>query len=439
MAVRSAELWALHKTARDNFGMKQEAESNKSKNKKKTDIAAKEDDKKKKPGKKDGEKACSSLFTSAAVAVANDVRSACRRAASVVAATVSAVMDCTVGDDIDSSLISCEAAVVAAGSSLERFTAFLNTSLAEIEKRKSSAASWISGKVKSGMAAASHVATIQHLLGAASILDGQLSHWRLMLSLAREEIQHYRAEMKRAAKFGVLFYDTSCVPVTQTSPLLLHTSVIAKKKKKRQSEEGNEGKEEEESSSAPFLAKHLLGVRNILASKIILDAQEKFVERASSSGKKLLSSIATQLSQKKQSVMGSLVSNSGGGGKSQYSLYSLPPLPEVLSSEEREKIEGEANALIQKVKDTQTLEAKSVEMAVREISQLSSLITEKLVEQDEQMAQVEKNTAKSKENLEGANKELNKSKQSRWNATRTLIVLLWLCTAVVLFVHHVIR
>ncbi|GET93559.1 hypothetical protein, conserved [Leishmania tarentolae] len=131
---------------------------------------------------------------------------------------------------------------------------------------------------------------------------------------------------------------------------------------------------------------------------------------------------------------GALVTTAGGGGPQ------LPTLqPYQLTSEEEARLQEHNRALLQVQRQASAQDAKSVEGLVRELSQLTSLMNEQVVQQTEQFSLIVKNTQAAQTNVKKAVGEVEKPLSAFWNPTRQLVALLWVCMAVLLTMNWASR
>lgn len=118
----------------------------------------------------------------------------------------------------------------------------------------------------------------------------------------------------------------------------------------------------------------------------------------------------------------------------------LPPLPQdELSKEEETRLQEQSQALLQLQHEATAQDAKAVEASIRELSQLTSLMNEQVVQQTEQFSILVRNTETAHTNVQKAVGEVKKPLHAFWNPTRQLIALLWACMALVLAVNWVSR
>ncbi|KAG5490616.1 hypothetical protein JKF63_00737 [Porcisia hertigi] len=119
---------------------------------------------------------------------------------------------------------------------------------------------------------------------------------------------------------------------------------------------------------------------------------------------------------------------------------SLPTLqPYELTSEEKASLEEQNAALLQAQHEASAQDAKAVEASVRELSQLTSLMNEQVMQQSEKFSLLIKNTELAHSHVKKAVGEVQKPLSTFWNPTRQLIALLWACTAIVLTANWLSR
>ncbi|CAG9584009.1 conserved hypothetical protein [Leishmania major strain Friedlin] len=129
-----------------------------------------------------------------------------------------------------------------------------------------------------------------------------------------------------------------------------------------------------------------------------------------------------------------LVATAGGGAPR------LPTLqPYELTNEEEAHLQEQNRALLEAQRQASAQDAKAVEALVRELSQLTSLMNEQVVQQTEQFSLIFKNTEAAHTNVKKAMNEVEKPLSAFWNPTRQLVALLWLCMAVLVTVNWASR
>ncbi|CBZ26320.1 conserved hypothetical protein [Leishmania mexicana MHOM/GT/2001/U1103] len=129
-----------------------------------------------------------------------------------------------------------------------------------------------------------------------------------------------------------------------------------------------------------------------------------------------------------------LATTAGGGA------LRLPTLqPYQLTNEEEAHLQEQNRALLQAQRQASAQDAKAVEALVRELSQLTSLMNEQVVQQTEQFSLIVKNTEVAHTNVKKAMSEVEKPLCAFWNPTRQLVALLWVCMALLVTVNWASR
>ncbi|KPI89012.1 hypothetical protein ABL78_1896 [Leptomonas seymouri] len=115
------------------------------------------------------------------------------------------------------------------------------------------------------------------------------------------------------------------------------------------------------------------------------------------------------------------------------------PAHDELTKEETARLEEQAQALLQLQDEASAQDAKAVEASIRELSQLTSLMSEQVVQQTEQFSILVRNTETAHTNVQKAVKEVEKPLRAFWNPTRQLIALLWACMVFLLSANWLAR
>lgn len=131
----------------------------------------------------------------------------------------------------------------------------------------------------------------------------------------------------------------------------------------------------------------------------------------------------------------------GGGGRGLGVLVPLPQLEPfcVRDVTEEAHLREQNAALLLEQQAATAQDAKAVEASIRELSQLTSLMNEQVVQQTEQFSLLVKNAEAAQTNVKKAVGEVAKPLQAFWNPTRQLVALLWACMALLLTVNWAAR
>ncbi|KPA81520.1 hypothetical protein ABB37_03869 [Leptomonas pyrrhocoris] len=118
----------------------------------------------------------------------------------------------------------------------------------------------------------------------------------------------------------------------------------------------------------------------------------------------------------------------------------LPPFThDDLTKEEEARLQEQSQALLQLQNEATAQDARAIEMSIHELSQLTSLMNEQVMQQTEQFSILVRNTEAAHTNVQKAVGEVKKPLRAFWNPTRQLIALLWACMAVLLAANRLLR
>lgn len=111
----------------------------------------------------------------------------------------------------------------------------------------------------------------------------------------------------------------------------------------------------------------------------------------------------------------------------------LPPLS--YTKEEEEALQAAHQVLETRHRKSFLKDAMEVEVAVRDLTQMSSLVNETILTQREKFSILLSNTAEAHEFTRKAVVELEKPMKAFWNPKRMLIALFWCCAVIVFFMN----
>lgn len=314
------------------------------------------------------------------------VRQTCSEAVNTVSDAMSAMNGVSPVHDIEEQLILHEADLVSVSSSCAALRQSIEASLLAEASRNSSEKSCTT--------------LLEHLRELISILQERVSDHKLAVVLCREELAQYKNELARDMAAG--YCQRDCVTPTSN---------------------GHDKEQQERSSRGVTPPAETPGNKE---STLVHNAQ-KALSFATQSVARLAGRPANADTKTTAGTSGSVPQ--------------VPPSCRTFDFTEAEKaaFTEEAHQLQLLHRDETLTSVAEVEVSVRQLSQLTSLINERLLSQNEQISIVHKNTQQSKQNVENANKELRRPLASMWNATRLLILLIWLQTLVVVILHWLIR
>lgn len=330
---------------------------------------------------------------------------------------------------VTTGLLTCETELADAAAAVDRFsesvTAAMKTSV-----------STASATVEDGHASRSQV--LMHYKEILSTLWNRLAKARLQVALAKEELAQYKNDMFLLGRCGVL---TIGIDDDDDDDGEDYRNV------KGQAMEAAGGGLHAPLKTAPPVAGNAaerMGFGRVTgATRQLMDG---VVRRATDSVKVATAHADIALTRVGAELGGFAAVVGGGGGAAAAAAgeplpfrghYAAQPM-ELSSAEERAlREENESLQLQQRAASAQ--DARAVERAVRELSQLTSIMNERVVEQSEQFTTMIKHTEEAHMNMEKAIKEVKKPIHAFWNPTRQMIALLWICTFILIVANWMIR
>ncbi|KAG5488885.1 hypothetical protein JIQ42_00503 [Leishmania sp. Namibia] len=389
---------------------------------------------------------------------------------------------------LQNSLLLSDAELLSVSSSLKAFTETLTKVAAltttQQERGRSDGASLAAAcndddfeSLSSGKPGARQVkagsGVVEHLRQSVSILLQRITAKRLHVALAKEELALYKAEMFLYGHCGVL----SCSD--EVAAELAHDMKMARKETGLRGQRGNIAAENREADRIPdgvgasqvrhhsaartHADKSGFGTTFRVVDGMMQRAAETFKAAGSHADSALQVALTGSHSAARQLLhVGTssvaeifmLGAGPGGGGRPNLSrpdaeMFSttagvgVAPLPTLqpyqLSQEEEARLQEQNHALLQVQREASAQDAKAVEASIRELSQLTSLMSERVVQQNEQFSLLVKNTEAAQANVQKAVCEVKKPLSVFWNPTRQLVALLWVCTAVLLMANWASR
>ncbi|CCW69889.1 unnamed protein product [Phytomonas sp. Hart1] len=109
------------------------------------------------------------------------------------------------------------------------------------------------------------------------------------------------------------------------------------------------------------------------------------------------------------------------------------------TKDEEQRLKDENVLLLHRQHENSARDAKEVEASVRELSQLTLLMNDKVMQQDEQFSILVKNTEEVRHLMQRSVEELVKPTKGFWNPSRQLIALLWISTIFLLLANYLVR
>ncbi|RNF19966.1 syntaxin 1B/2/3 [Trypanosoma conorhini] len=364
-------------------------------------------------------------FYSAFVVVGANAEGAVRVTRSRINAALRAMEECNPAmADLEGSLLMQEAELLSASNTIKDLSSSIGEAQQQLEKKEqdvwspfffSTGEGTKERKVHSASSAKPTLQFLQHLGAALDVLEGTVGRWRLRLALCKEELALYKREMFTFGRVGVL----SC-----SNP-----------EKEREREEeipflGGEKNRGDVDATNPTCSPHLEGKPYSPAGVVsVVDLVIKKAARTVT---------AAPLPHGEQ--LWSLVA--GGRGEASFRMSSLPEAayPQFAYNAEEVQRLTEANIVLQEQQKMASAEdAKAVEASVRELSQLTSLMNEQVMQQNEQFSILLRNTEMAHNNMHKGVTEVRKTLSGFWNPTRQLILCLWVSILVLLLANWCIR
>lgn len=243
---------------------------------------------------------------------------------------------------------------------------------------------------------------IHHCLEVLNILNGKAAHYRLRIAVCQEDISEYKRDIDFSA--GVT---NEFVVETASFDNLSESFAGAKEVKPVLFDQKGRHKKsvvEKTKAVADRLRSHIVGVR-----------RRHGIDSGSTSEEEV-----------------PLVNHR--------SVHRSSAIDYRFTSSEEQELQHENQLLLSRQMDAAASAAKEVESSARELSQLTSLVSEKALLQSEQISMLEQNVEHAVSNTENARQQLkNPAVTSRWNPTRQLIVLLWINILVLITANWLVR
>ncbi|KAF8291508.1 hypothetical protein TcYC6_0123770 [Trypanosoma cruzi] len=363
-------------------------------------------------------------FYRAFVIVGANADAAVRVTRSRMKAALRAMEECNPAiADLEGALLMHEAELLSASNTIKDLRSSIKEAQEKVEKSEKSVwnAFFLKGEegkereMRYTLSAKPNLQFLEHLEAALEILEGTVGRWRLRLALCKEELALYKQEMFTFGRAGVL----SC-----SDP---------GKERERDDERpllGEKGNRSDDVTKKNMFPPREEGKRDspvgvvYVVDRVIKKAARKVTEAPLHQGVHLWS----------------LMSSGRGVAVFRGPSSADAATPQFVYTAEEEKRLTEANLVLQDQQKAASAEdAKAVEASVRELSQLTSLMNEQVVQQNEQFSILLKNTETAHNNMHKGVIEVQKTLSKFWNSTRQLILCLWVSTLVLLVANRIIR
>ncbi|ORC90396.1 syntaxin 1B/2/3 [Trypanosoma theileri] len=380
-------------------------------------------------------------FNRALILVVTAADGALRTTRLRIRATVRAMEECTPAiAELESALLLQEAELLSVSNTIKDLLTSIREAEEQLEKKKSG---WdtvlfpTKEETKLLSSVKPSMQFLQHLQAALEIIEGAVGRSRLRLALCKEELVLYKQEMFAFARAGVL----SCLDPARNSKSNKENSVT---EKGDTSGNGNSSNNDNNNNNTMGLLYPKPMKGNTSSAVAVVSVVDRVIKGAA----KTVSSAPLPASTRVFSLMRSGVGGVGVGGVGVggiNSLFQRSSLVEttspkfVYTAEEEERL-TQANALLEEQqKEASAEDAKAVEASVRELSQLTSLMNEQVMQQNEQFSILLKNTEAAQNNMRKGVGEVGKTLKQFWNSTRQLIACIWVSIFILLIANWIIR
>ncbi|KAH9578096.1 hypothetical protein LSM04_004792 [Trypanosoma melophagium] len=368
-------------------------------------------------------------FHRALVVLATAADVALRTTRARMKSTVRAMEECTPAiTELESALLLQEAELLSVSNTTKDLLTSIKEAQEQLEKKNTG---WVAvllsrkGKEELVSSITPSMQFLQHLEGALEIIEGVVSRSRLRLALCKEELVLYKQEMFAFGRAGVL----SCLDPAGNSKSDKENSAIEKG-----DTSGND-----DNTVGLIYPKAMKG--NSSSAVAVVSVVDRVIKGAAKTVTSAPLSGSTRVfSLMRGGISGSSNSNIGG-----ISLFQRSPSIEtnppkfVYTAEEEERLTKANLVLQERQQEASAEDAKAVEASVRELSQLTSLMNEQVMHQNEQFSILLKNTEVAQSNMKKGVGEVGKTAKQFWNSTRQLIAFLWLSILILLIANWIIR
>ncbi|CAJ1036850.1 hypothetical protein, conserved [Leishmania lindenbergi] len=314
---------------------------------------------------------------------------------------------------------------------------------------------------------------VAHLRQAISTLEQRIAAKRLHVALAKEELALYKTELFLYGHCGVLFCSDQvasevgrCMETTRKEAALCgkrgdHRAVYAESDG-LSDDVGGKYRQQHTSSKFPTsksgfgttfrvvdgmmqraaVTVKAAGSHADSALQVALTGGHAAARQLLHAGTASVAELLTFGAAARHGSRGDFSSPAAEAGLTTAGGLALQPLtlqPFQLTKEEEARLQEQNRALLEAQREASAQDAKAVEASVRELSQLTSLMNEQVMQQTAQFSLLVRNTEAAHANVKKAVGEVAKPLSTFWNPTRQLVALLWVCMVLVLAVDWVSR
>ncbi|RHW69038.1 hypothetical protein DPX39_100106700 [Trypanosoma brucei equiperdum] len=321
--------------------------------------------------------------------------------------------------DQESALLLQEAELLAASDAIKELIASLKNACVQSEKSGSRWGAAVSRKGDEAQDAKTGKPSNQmllHLETALEVVGLCTGRWRLLLALCKEELILYKQEMFSFGRIGVL----SCQDPVKEKCGDAESSISRR----------------EPDVERPRELDLPIGC-SVEKPKDATQAVMSVVDRVMKEAARRVTVAPLPLNSGVWSKIRGNKSNCRNVWNADISEVPVPQFEYSLEEQQQLRVE---NAMLEKHQRLVSAEdAKAVEVSVRELSQLTSLISERVIQQNEQFSILLKNTEAAQNNMQRGIGEVKQTLTHFWNPTRQLIAILWTSIIVLLLANWIIR
>nr|CCC94065.1 unnamed protein product [Trypanosoma congolense IL3000] len=324
--------------------------------------------------------------------------------------------------DQESALLLHEAELLSASNAVRELSTSLKEGISQLGS--SGSGSELFSRKEEGVGKGSATPSqhmLLHLLAGLETIEMYVGRWRLFLALCKEELMLYKREM---FSFGRLSIFSCKDPARRNDNYgdVRSSSPVERKDKTQTAVLLTSSGDKNNSASKPKLAARVMVS---VVDRVMKEATRRVSSTPLSVNSQVWSAIRGKVGVYKNTWGSNIPDNA---------------VPQFEYSEKEEELLKEAGVqLEQRQRQVSAEDAKMVEASVRELSQLTSLMNERVVQQNEQFSILLKNTEAAHSNMQKGVTEVKVTLTYFWNSTRQLIAILWISIFTLLTANWLIR
>lgn len=257
---------------------------------------------------------------------------------------------------------------------------------------------------------------VAHYASASTLLTSLVDGRRLDLTICREELEAYKAELSASASMWL------CMGVT-TSGHLSRTPAAAG---------GRIG------GGIVDGANTILSSSSNILSGVAEDLLSTHLRSAAETTDKVATALSsTVLSLARRTARRAMDTGASSGISSPP--LAIPASPTfVYSEEEQRSLEAQRVQMLMDERTSNSASAKDIEATISDLAQLASMMQARISEQDEQLEGLERTATEATVNISKATEELKRPLRSSWSATMQMTLLLWILSVIVLAADFIV-